>query len=242
MPLGFDGSGSITGLIAGGLPNSTITQSEILGNAGGFQHMDVYAPGTTNWTVPDGVTKARVTVVGGGGGGGGTSPSLPMGYGGGAGGVGVKMVALTPGSVVTITVGAAGTAASNAAGGAGGTSSFGSEVTCTGGAGGTRAVQAGGISSSTNGTSTGGDINLQGKPYYNFITSADFTAQAIYWSSGPGVDTALGLGFGGRGRFYNANAAGIAATGYGAGGGGAYSVGANLAGGAGAPGVVIVEY
>ena len=87
--------------------------------------------GTTNWTVPTGVTTAEVLVVAGGGGGGGSSWT----GGGGAGGV-LHRTDAPVSSVIAITVGGGGLAGSgNSTGGSGGNSLFGT-VTALGGGGG----------------------------------------------------------------------------------------------------------
>lgn len=107
---------------------------------------------STTWTVPSGVTSVLATVIGGGGGGsggrGGINPAnnggrnYVAGGGGGAGGFAQELVTgLTPGSAISITVGAGGGGAnfnsrSNSIGSTGGTSSFGSFVSATGGTGG----------------------------------------------------------------------------------------------------------
>jgi len=101
------------------------------------------------FTVPAGVTKVKVTVVGGGGGGGsGTSYS-----GGGGGGTAIKTITgLTPGGTVAVTVGAGGVAAA-----AGVTSSFGAYCSATGG----------GFAVSTTpgsgGIGSNGDLNIGGQ-------------------------------------------------------------------------------
>ena len=88
------------------------------------------------FTVPNGVTAARVTVLGAGG-GGGYHASMPSG-GGGAGGRAVGIVGnLMPGSVIAVTVGAGGNAPASPGNGTnGGQSSFGGYMTANGGGGG----------------------------------------------------------------------------------------------------------
>lgn len=69
-----------------------------------------------NWTVPDGVTKIRVTLIGGGGGGGGGSegnPRLSGGAGGGSGGTEFATLSVTPGQTIAYKVGAGGIGCSN---------------------------------------------------------------------------------------------------------------------------------
>ena len=87
--------------------------------------------GTANWTCPDGVYRISVAAVGGGGGGG--SGAGASGGGGGACGY-ITDVAVIPGTVYSVVVGAGGVSG-------GGTSSFqdpnsGTLLNCTGGDGG----------------------------------------------------------------------------------------------------------
>lgn len=101
-----------------------------------------------SWTVPDGITSAVITVVGGGGGGsyGVNSRS------GGSGGVAIAYCTGISGTL-TVTVGSAGAGGNNVNGGAGGTSSVtgtGVSVSATGGSGATTAP--------ANGTSGSGTV------------------------------------------------------------------------------------
>jgi hypothetical protein len=88
-----------------------------------------------SFTVPAGVTRLKLTVLGGGG-AGGTHASQPGG-GGGAGGRGEHWLSgLMPGAVVPVTVGAPGApSGSPGNGGPGGSSSFGSYVSAAAAAG-----------------------------------------------------------------------------------------------------------
>lgn len=197
-------------------------QAQVFTNSGGF-------------LVPIGVTRARVTLIGGGG-AGGTHSNLPAG-GGGAGGMAIKYVtSLTPGTTIPVTVGAGGVALTGGPvgqGGAGGTSSFGAYVSATGGAGG-----GGGPSSVTitpggaGGGAVGGDINSGGS------SGTDSILPAARGGDGGGP---------GAGRGSTGAVTGIAAQGYGGGGGGGGAsntsgTGTGGPGGNGAPGIVIVEY
>lgn len=92
-----------------------------------------------SWTVPAGITRIMIYGCGGGGGGGGGSGSAASGAGGGGGG-GASLahwcpVNVTPGDVLSITVGAAGP------GGGGGTAGGGTATSGT--VGGTTTVYAG---------------------------------------------------------------------------------------------------
>lgn len=97
--------------------------------AGGGQLQTELFTSSGTWTVPAGVTRARVTVIGGGGGAGNTS----TGSDGGFGGLAVAIVSGLSGSY-TVTVGNGG-AGNGATGLSGSSSSFGSLVSATGGAG-----------------------------------------------------------------------------------------------------------
>lgn len=177
-----------------------------------------------SFVVPGGVTRAKVTVIGGGG-AGGTHGSQPAG-GGGAGGQAVKVVSgLVPGSTVAVTVAAGGAVAGSPGnGGNGGTSSFGGFASATGGIGGgggsSTAVCAGG----GGGAGVGGDVNFGGA----FGTDANNPA-------GRGGDG----GGAGAGRGSTGTISPPAALGYGGGGGGA---GPGAVGAAGFGGIVIIEY
>jgi len=177
----------------------------------------VYTSNAT-FTIPAGITRLKVTVVGGGGNGGvnGTSG----GGGGGGGGTAIAyLTGLTPGNTLAVTVGGAGTASTVASG----TQSI---STITGG-GGTAGV-ANGLDVA-GGTASGGSLNIVGG--YGGRTG-----------SVSGVGTQSGAG--GSSLFAQpvANTAANQATGtagalYGGGGAGGVTTG-----GAGAAGVVVFEY
>ena len=193
--------------------------------AGGFSNLQVFTSSGT-FTIPSGITKVKVTVVGGGGGGGGSDGNI-NGSGGGGGGAAIEIISgLTPGGTVSVTVGAGGTGVSNGAGNTGGTSSFGAYCSATGGSGsGAQANLAG-----SGGVGSGGNLNIAGQPGQ---TAEDISTRP----SMAGGGTILGGGGNGR-TTTGANAGGA----YGGGGGGAWSNSTNTAGGTGAAGVVIVEY
>ncbi len=184
-----------------------------------------------NFVVPAGVSRAKVTVIGGGG-AGGMHATLPAG-GGGAGGVAVKVVGgLVAGGVVAVTVGAGGVAAAApATGGAGGTSSFGAYVSATGGNGGIGGVAAIVCAGAGGGVGVGGDVQFAGA----WGTDANVQAGRGGDGGGPGA---------GRGSTGLVQA--ISAPGYGGGGGGggcsAPGGGTGAQGGLGGAGIVIVEY
>ncbi|MGL4668601.1 MAG: hypothetical protein ACRCWR_11830, partial [Saezia sp.] len=86
------------------------------------------------FTVPAGVFRVRVRLVGGGGGAGGSYTSLRTGGGGGGGGYAEGFVDVTPGQQIPVTVGAGGAGGVPGQDGShGGGSSFGSYLSATGG-------------------------------------------------------------------------------------------------------------
>ncbi len=108
-------------------------------------------PGTHQWTVPNDVRWAVVEVWGAGGGG--------TGGAGHGGGYTRKIVALTPGGKVPVTIGRGGTGnvIHPVRGGLGGTSSFGTHCSATGGGAGHTGFGLGG-------RGIGGDVNSIGGP------------------------------------------------------------------------------
>jgi hypothetical protein len=196
---------------------------------GSFARSNTYTSAAT-FTVPAGVTIVRATVVGGGGGGASciaNGGNYVSGGGGGAGGMAIGLYTVTPAATVAVTVGAGGSA-----GFPGGTSSFGAFCSATGGA---SSVFPGVHSSpggAPGGASGGTILNANGG------WGSDGQAASTYFAGNgaPGP-------FGGGGRA--GELGGIAGYGYGAGGGGAYDffdTNVTRTGGAGAGGVVIVEY
>jgi hypothetical protein len=196
------------------------------------------------FTVPDGVTAVKVTVIGGGGGSGGTNYNSYWGgsdsSGGGGGGASIRYITgLTPGSTVSVTVGAGGTAGTpSAAGGAGGTSSFGAFCSATGGGGTVVGFYSSGTYSNpargTPGAGSGGGINING----GTLGDRRVGGQAFIMSVGGGTLAAT-----------NGNpSAGFSGVGFGAGGGGSgyfnSSGGSTQSnnGAAGTGGLVLVEW
>jgi hypothetical protein len=197
----------------------------------GFSAMQVFT-GSGNFVVPNGVTTVRVRVLGGGASSGYHS-TMP-GAGGGAGGEALGVVSgLTAGQSIAVTVGAGGVAlTAPGAGNNGGTSSFGTYMSATGGTGGnggtvTQFAMAGGAG----GIGTGGQINRGGS------YGSDSIVVACRGGDGGGP---------GNGRAASGPQVGMSATGYGGGGGGGGTTTSGTLvgspGGAGAPGIVIVEY
>jgi len=175
------------------------------------------------FTIPSGVTRLKVTIVGGGGGGGNGDFSSLSGGGGGGGGTSVVWLSgLTPGLTIIATVGLGGSAAA-----AGGTSSIYSGTqsittsTATGGSGGSS------LDAGSGGSGTGATIIIGGGAGGHGM---------INGSAGPGGSGGSST-FGGGGL--GSLAAGSAGRNYGGGGGGGGFV--NV-GGAGGQGIVLFEY
>lgn len=187
--------------------------------------------------------RVKVQAAGGGGGGAPTAASGQNAYGTGGGGGGYAEAFIltdTLASSVTVTVGASGTGGAGD-GGTGGNSSFGSLVVANGGGGGITKP------SSTLGGYQPGGLGGSG-------ATGDLLTSGGGGTSGWGAATlaAGGAGgaamMGGGGRSVSSGAGGGASAGdpggnYGGGGGGAFtnSTGTARNGGAGGPGIVIVE-
>lgn len=187
--------------------------------SGGFTTMEIVTSSTT-WTIPAGVTKLKMTVVGGGGHGGGGNKSFYYG-GGGGGGAAIKyLTGITPGNTLAVTIGSGGGGTSSVASG---TETI-STVSATGGGNG--ANPAGGAG----GSGSGGTINCTGSAGMNNGGGAGNGGNSIFG----------GGGLGGYYLSYDGGAGGA----YGGGGGGASykSSGGDPGGGGGYQGVVVFEY
>lgn len=199
-------------------PDTTLqTTAAIPGTPGfGLSVMSIF---TNNgfFVVPAGITRVRVTVIGGGGRAG--ENAQYSGAGGGGGGTAIKTITgLTPGTSINVIVGAGSTIGGQ--GGSGGTSSFGAFCSATGGTNGYGDAGSYAPIPGFGGAGIGGDLNITGgtgSP--QFIWSVARESGTDYFSS-----ASLG------GGTYLAPAG---STQYGAGG--------TLAG-EGSKGVVIVEY
>jgi len=195
------------------------------------------------FTVPPNVTSVRVEMLGGGGAGGATNNSTAggtlvgnNGSGGGAGGYCyANFTGLTPGATYAVTVGPGGLAVANAAGGNGGTTSFGALCSATGGAGG---VFGSGSSAygGAGGLGSGGQINLsggQGGASGPNTTTVTTSMLLVIFARGGLAPRGLGS--------IDLCSTGGAGQGYGN-GGSASSGGSGIAGGNGAPGICIVSW
>lgn len=180
-----------------------------------------------NFTVPAGVTTVFLTGCGGGGGGAAYYSSSYGGGGGGAGASCMKRSAIvTPGATVIVTIGAQGQPGLTvgAAGGSGGTTSFGALLTLAGGAGGVSGGQ-GGVGGAISGGVGVGTSGQQGETC-NRVSSI---------TSGGNGGSSM---FGGGGTGGSAAVTPLAAGGYGSGGGG----GGGGQGSIGSGGFLIVEW
>ena len=173
----------------------------------------------------------RVKCQAGGGGGAGAAP-LSAGSGGAGGGYAESFITNIAGlaASISISVGAGGAAggAGDLGGGSGGTSSFGALVSASGGGGGLNTT---GETGGSSGAGTAGDLLLYG-------TSGGKSSGRL---SGAGGASILGGGGGSAFKINSGQRAGQAGGNYGGGASGGSSVDANVAGAAGAQGIVIVE-
>ncbi len=160
----FPSSGLLPGLTTT-LASSTFATTSL--NIGAFnaywigKNIQVFSnTGTSTFTVPNGITKVWVRMVGGGG-GGGAGGANNNGAGGGAGGYVEKMLDITGTSSIIVFVGNGGTAGAGA--GANGTwSTFGSNgfyLIAPPGLGATNGTSQSGAAG---GTPTTGDVNIAG--------------------------------------------------------------------------------
>lgn len=224
------GQSAITASNIAVAPSAPFLQYKLPALRPGFASMQVFT-GSTTFLVPNGVTTVRVELIGGGG-AGGYNATQPGG-GGGAGGKAVGIVTgLIPGSVMPVIVGAGGAAQSSPnVGGNGGTTSF-AGLQAWGGAGGGGGTTAG-VSNSggAGGGGSGGQLNIGGSD------GGDSIVVACRGGDGGGP---------GNGRGTSGPVPGVAAPGYGGGGGGGgCSTGTSpvgYPGGAGAAGLVVIEY
>jgi hypothetical protein len=198
---------------------------------GGDYVMNAYASPAT-WNKPGTLKAIKVTVVGAGG-NGGNNPSAATGGGGGGGGAAICYIdaPAIPGPQ-PITAGA-------------GTNSFGAICSATAGAVGGAASNFSG-SGGAGGVGSGGTFNIQGgggTAGYNFPAPAT-PAPIVRAMSGAGGNSIFGGGAQALSQT-TSQPVGIAGGNYGGGGGGSIRIAIPgptvTSGGAGAPGIVIVE-
>jgi hypothetical protein len=197
-------------------------------------------PGSTTFTVPDGITSIFVVMAGGGGGGAsGTISTLPAVKGGGGGGSGaipfMAVQQVQPGDVLNITVGTGGTGGAQLAGSSGGTLGLAGNP----GTASTVTNVTRNISLRANGASGGNaPTNSTGGP----ATTPTWGPSGSNSSGGAGNSDVGVAGSGGMNSFYANTAIGGTGTGTGlgnggCGGGGGGGSGLNI-GGAGGNGAI----
>jgi len=230
-------SGSVTASGATA-PNQLITYAQASGRLLNIQTITA----STVYNPTPGTTSVIVTCQGAGGGGGGTYPTAATTYscaGGGAAGARAQSRFTSGFAGQTITIGAGGTGGPpETAGGTGGTTSFGNLIVAPGGEGAGYAIAwapvAWLVGAPASASPTGGTlVNRAGGK------GGDGEIMDNGYGSGNGADSYFGAG---GTRAYNTSN-GYPGTGYGAGGSGA-STGASstaMTGGAGSPGIVIIE-
>ncbi len=183
-----------------------------------FGQTTITYPSTTTWACPTGVYSIIVECWGGGGAGGGATGN-PSAGGGGAGGSYVKNIALavTPGTIYTITVGTGGTGNSTSSpGNPGNDSWFSSAATilAKGGLGGARATAGNQTAVGASAISSGNVGFTAPASSYSFYGGAGGTGGASGASGGGGGSSA---GTGSNGNGASGITGGSAVTGGGAG-------------------------
>ena len=188
-----------------------------------------------SWTVPASVTLIRVRCWGAGGGGGNGGGTGYAGGGGAGGGYVEAYFSVVAGTVLAVTIGAAGAAAS-----AGGATSLGTIATATGGGGGATGSAAGlGLGSVSPGNGSVAGV-VSGSPVIRSGTgggNALSLGSGLISGSGGGADGRPGAGFAGLSTA--GNLAGNSAPYPGAGGSGGLGTGS---GGLGAAGQIVIEW
>jgi len=236
-----------------------ILANQLSGELRGMRVREWWTPGSHSWQVPAGVTEIFVTGCGGGGGGSGfvRDPNPNAGGRGGGGGAATigQRFAVTPMTILTITVGAGGSGGSiNSAGSAGGATSISGVVTLAGGGGGSISSNgsaggtgggAGGANSSNLGGAGGGSLGGGGAG--GGSSGAATAGIGINGAAGSNTSTVIGLGGGSAiGRPGNSTGAGgaggIGGTGGGGGGGGSGAGVAGTSGGAGGNGMLTIRW
>lgn len=130
LPIANGGTNLTSAGTSGYVLTSNGSAFTMVAPSGGQPQYDLFASSGT-WTCPAGVTRVKVTCIGGGGGNSGGSNT----NGGGGGGVGIGYFTVTPGTAYTITVGSGGAGVTSGNAGSGTSSSFGALITSTGGGG-----------------------------------------------------------------------------------------------------------
>ncbi|MCV6799830.1 hypothetical protein OII53_28000 [Achromobacter ruhlandii] len=208
-------------------------------------------PGTTTYTPTAGTKRIVAHVQGGGGGGGGSegdvAGTIAAGAGGGSGSYAYFTTTTVPSSI-TLTVGTGGGGGvwptNGGIGSAGGSSSIGALVTAPGGLGGN-------VGRSAVNTSAGPGAN--GGAGGGAPSGATYGAAGGNGNAGAYINAGTLTGAGANSKYGNGGAmsgsstaglfGALPATGYGAGGAGSGRVGSasNGTGGAGSPGIIVIE-
>lgn len=204
----------------------------LLGTSLSAQSVIFSTPGTTTWTVPAGVNLISVEAWGAGGGGSKGFSSL-KGTGGGGGGFASGSLAVHPGDIISVTVGAGGAGATVAGNGSNGGNSivtFSSNTLIAFGGGGAKSDN---VPSGTGGT--GGNGSLAGAWTFTSSYCGGFGANL----TAPTASTPGGGAGGGAGQNGNGKNAGNATSNCSTAGGGPSGGSATGSGGAGGAGGTI---
>lgn len=239
-----NGTSAVTALTG----NSKVIASNAAGTlaARSFSVVTQVFTSTGTYTATTGMLYCQIIILGGGGAGGGAAATggatTSLGGGGGAGEYAVGVFsAATIGASQAVTIGAAGAANSGVAGGNGGNTSVGALISANGGTGGGTAAAASIASQRGGAGGTGGSGGSYRSP--GFGGGSGLSVQPSSFNYGAyGADSQLGSG----GIDYlniGTKQDGDPGIGYGSGGGGAITWTSQTAaiGGAGVPGVVIVN-
>lgn len=238
---GIDGAGTVNSVVAGaGISvNNTDPTAPVISGLAVVKIQKFNASGT--YTPDPNLIFAIAEVQGAGGGGGGvqgSSTGVRVGAGGASGGYSRKtLLPADIGVSKAITVGASGAVAAGFAGGAGGASSVGSLCVAPGGNGGANTTGDGGSIPTVGPTAGSGDVAVGGNGGDCGLSSI---ITSVLLRSGKGGASVFGDG--GAGNYSGNGKAGLSP---GSGGSGAAAIASatNVAGGAGASGVVIItEY
>lgn len=219
------------------IADEAVTFSKLATDAQFSLEPTTYTVTTTGILVPNGVRGAIIAGCGGGGGGGGGGGANNPGIGGGGCGgggapFGTKVIALTAGDSLNITIGSAGSGgAAGSPGSNGSAGSNGGNTVVTSDALGTLITFIGGKAGEqglSNGTGGSQDTRLAGSPWGGAGGTGSASSNSSSTSGGDG----------GGNAFYNISSGGTGGSGVGAGGGGggAGPFGAALGGGNGTSG------
>ena len=130
--------------------------------------------GPKTWTVPNGIISVTLEIWGAGGAGGGSLINKEGGAGGGAGAYVLRTITVTPGDIITYSIGAGAIGTSNA-GTTGGNTTLttvsGTNLRANGGSGGSTAVHNASVSAGSGGSASGGTTNSNGSNGSNNSTS-----------------------------------------------------------------------